>query len=147
MIRISALCIIIALILDLILALPLRSRAQAAGEVMSFSEAAALLNKSCGHDIVSNCRGVNLDSVRLKECLSRNRDALSPDCARDYRLALEAIQRRISARVRVASACSREIAKLCGGSPGSNNEKVSCLIGQKELSNVCNRAINEAGFR
>src|SRR5437764_15409845 len=56
----------------------------AAAETMSFGDAIGMLAKSCGAEIVANCRGVNPDSTRLKECLARNRDLLSPHCPSDY---------------------------------------------------------------
>ncbi len=65
---------------------------------MKFEEAAAMLAASCGKDIDDNCRGVNLDATRLKECLSRNQDVVSAKCKADYPQALGAIQQRITAR-------------------------------------------------
>ena len=89
----------------------------AAAETMSFGDAAAMLAKSCGAEIIANCRGVNLDANRLKECLSRNQD-----------VTVAAVQERLSPRAstrsrsgsprasRSPNACTREIVKLCGGS-------------------------------
>ena len=65
----------------------------AAAETMSFGDSLGLLAKSCGAEIVANCRGVNPDSTRLKECLSRNRDVLSPQCQTDYLTAFEKLIR------------------------------------------------------
>ena len=56
----------------------------AAAETMSFGDAAAMLAKGCGAEITANCRGVNLDSNRLKECLSRNQDVTSAQCKATY---------------------------------------------------------------
>ena len=88
----------------------------AAAETMSFGDSAAMLAKNCAAEITANCRGVNLDSDRLKECLSRNQDVASPQCKANYLSSFEAIQKRIAARVTVANACTREIVKLCNGS-------------------------------
>ncbi len=52
---------------------------------MKYEEAAALLGASCGKDIDDNCRGVNLDPTRLKECLNRNQDVVSAQCKTDFR--------------------------------------------------------------
>src|SRR4029079_14975383 len=84
----------------------------AAAETMSFGDAAAMLAKGCGPDITANCRGVNLDANRLKECLSRNQDVTTAQCKATYLQALDAIQKRIAARVTVANACTREIVKV-----------------------------------
>ena len=70
----------------------------AAQQSMKFEEAGAMLAASCGKDIDDNCRGVNLDATRLRECLSRNQDVVSAKCKADYPQALGAIQQRITAR-------------------------------------------------
>lgn len=119
----------------------------AAAETMSFGDSAALLARSCGAEIVANCRGVNPDSNRLKECLSRNRDALSPQCQGNYLGAFDAIQKRVGARVAVAKACSREIVKLCGGSPKETSKSIGCLTTTTGVSARCLQAMNEAGYR
>src|ERR1700740_424409 len=62
-------------------------------EKMTFGDAAALVAKSCGADIEANCRGVNFDANRLRECLSRNNDVISPQCRSDYLRAFDAIQK------------------------------------------------------
>ena len=103
--------------------------------------------QACGADITANCRGVNLDSNRLKECLSRNRDVISPTCKESYFSTLDAIQKRIAARVTVANACTREIVKVCGGSTKETSKSVPCLVAAKGLSRNCSQAINDAGYQ
>ncbi|MGX1105719.1 MULTISPECIES: hypothetical protein [Bradyrhizobium] len=119
----------------------------AVAETMSFGDSAAQLAKACGADITANCRGVNLDSNRLKECLSRNRDVISPQCKESYFSTLDAIQKRIVARVTVANACTREIVKVCGGSTKETSKSVPCLVSAKGLSRNCAQAINDAGYQ
>ena len=65
-----------------------------AQQSMKFEEAAAMLAASCGKDIDDNCRGVNLDSTRLRECLNRNQDVVSAKCKADFPTALGAIDAR-----------------------------------------------------
>ena len=130
----------------IVLALGMPSLATA--ETMSFSDSIGMLAKSCGAEIVANCRGVNPDSTRLKECLSRNRDVLSPQCQSDYLAAFDAIQKRVAARVTVANACGREIVKICGGSTKETSKSIPCLTTTpKGISNNCLRAIDDAGYR
>ncbi|QOZ27553.1 hypothetical protein [Bradyrhizobium sp. CCBAU 51753] len=119
----------------------------AAAETMSFGDAAAQLARICGADITANCRGVNLDSNRLKECLSRNRDVMSPQCKEGYLSTLDAIQKRIAARVTVANACTREIVKVCGGSTKETSKSVPCLVTAKGVSRNCAQAITDAGYQ
>ena len=119
----------------------------AAAETMSFGDAAALIAASCAPDIDANCRGVNLDASRLKECLSRNQDAISPQCKANYLRALDAIQKRVAARIAVANACMREIVKLCAGSTKETSKSVPCLTTASGVSARCEQAIGDAGYR
>lgn len=119
----------------------------AAAETLSFGDSAAALAKACGADITANCRGVNLDSSRLKECLSRNRDVISPQCKDSYLSTLDAIQKRIAARITVANACTREIVKVCGGSTKETSKAVPCLVTAKGASRNCTQAISDAGYQ
>jgi hypothetical protein len=116
-------------------------------ETMSFEDASALLARSCGADIDANCRGVNLDANRLKECLSRNQDALSAQCRPNYLKAFDAIQKRVAARTTVGNACTREIVKLCGGSPKETSKSIPCLTTARGVSSRCMQAMGEAGYR
>jgi hypothetical protein len=121
--------------------------ASVAAETMSFADATAQLAQSCAAEIDANCRGVNLDSNRLKECLSRNRDVLSPACASTYLKTFDAIQKRIAARVTVANACTREIVKLCGGSTKETSKSIPCLTTAQGVSPRCIQAMDDAGYR
>ena len=116
-------------------------------EKMSFGDAAALVAQSCGADIEANCRGVNFDANRLRECLSRNTDVISQACRSDYLRAFDAIQKRIGARVAVANACAREIVKLCNGSTRETSKSIACLTTAHGVSRNCTQAMDEAGYR
>src|SRR4051812_34810185 len=95
----------------ILVAAPCLALAQSA----SFEEAAAILGASCGKDIDDNCRGVNLDPTRLKECLSRNQDVVSAQCKADYGRVFSMVQQRAAARASVFKVCERDAAKLCPG--------------------------------
>ena len=131
----------------LILALAAPSWAHAADPIMSFSESTALLAKSCGAEITANCRGVNLDSSRLKECLSRNQDVASPQCRQNFLIPFDQIQKRINARAIVAQSCRLEIIKLCHGSTKETSKSVPCLLTAKGVSRNCTQATLDAGYR
>jgi hypothetical protein len=119
----------------------------AAAETMSFGDSSALIAANCGADIEANCRGVNLDSSRLKECLTRNQDVISPACKANYLKVFDAIQKRISARVAVANACQREIVKVCSGSTKETSKSLPCLVSADGISARCQQAIGDAGYR
>src|SRR6202165_5594449 len=135
----------IRLILPILLAAAWSS---ASAETMRFEDAAAMLGTSCAQDIDSNCRGVNPDT-RLKDCLSRNQDALSPQCKNDYGRAFDAIQKRVAARAAVTKLCDRDVAKFCAGvQKGDTAKALNCLLaGPRGVSINCNKAIGEAGYR
>ena len=116
-------------------------------EKMTFGDAAGLVAQSCGADIEANCRGVNFDANRLRECLSRNTDVISPQCRTDSLRAFDAIQKRIGARISVANACAREIVKLCNGSTKETSKSIGCLITAKGVSRNCTQAMDDAGYR
>jgi hypothetical protein len=115
---------------------------------ISFENATAMLAESCGKDIDANCLGVNLDAVRLKECLARNRDTVSPQCSVDYVKAFDAIQKRVAARAGVFKMCEREKQKLCADAQNKASDVLGCLLKvPRGLSAKCNQAISEAGYR
>jgi hypothetical protein len=120
----------------------------ASAETMKFEDATALLGASCAKDINDNCRGVNLDSTRLKDCLSRNQDVLSAQCKSDYGRAFEAIQKRVAARAAVTKLCEHDVAKLCPGTQKGSGEAIACLAAvPRGIGINCNKAVSEAGYR
>jgi hypothetical protein len=120
----------------------------ASAETMKFEDATAMLGASCAKDIDDNCRGVSLDAVRLKDCLSRNQDVLSAQCKADYGRAFEAIQKRVAARYAVAKLCERDANKYCGSVKGDRGQTLDCLLaGPRGMTLNCTRALGEAGYR
>ena len=120
----------------------------ALAETVKFEDSAALLGASCAKDIVANCRGVNLDPTRMKDCLTRNQDVLSPQCKSDYVRAFDAIQKRVAARAAVTKLCERDVAKFCPGVQKGSGQAVDCLLaGPRGVSINCNKAVSEAGYR
>jgi hypothetical protein len=120
----------------------------ASAETMRFEDAAGRLGTSCAKDIDANCRGVNLDPTRMKDCLYRNQDVLSAQCKNDYVQAFDAIQKRVAARSAVTKLCERDVAKFCVGIQKGSGQAVDCLLaGPRGVSINCNKAISEAGYR
>jgi hypothetical protein len=136
----------IRLILSILLAAAWSS---ASAETVKFEDAVGLLGASCAKDIEANCRGVNLDPTRMKDCLYRNQDVLSPQCKNDYISAFDAIQKRVAARSAVTKLCERDVAKFCPGvQKGDRGKAVDCLLaGPRGVSINCNKAVSEAGYR
>ena len=120
----------------------------AAQQSMKFEEAGAMLAASCGKDIDDNCRGVNFDATRLKECLGRNQDVVSAKCKADYPQALGAIQQRITARTSLVKLCNWELKHLCGEVRQDPVKGLQCLLeSTKKATPNCNKAISAAGYR
>jgi outer membrane protein OmpA-like peptidoglycan-associated protein len=114
---------------------------------MKFEDAAGMLGASCAADVGASCRGVNLDAIRLKDCLSRNEDSMSGQCKADYLRAFDAIQKRVAARAAVRKMCDRELVKLCGGAQKDNGSAIECILtAPRGVSARCNQAVAEAGF-
>jgi hypothetical protein len=133
---------------SILLILVITTPSLAAADTVSFEQAAALLGASCGKDIDTNCRGVNLDPTRLKDCLTRNQDVVSPLCKTDSAKAFDAIQKRVAARAAVAKICDRDATKFCAGTPKEIGKLLPCLLTlTRGLSVACTRAISDAGYR
>lgn len=133
---------------SILLVLPIAAGSPALAETMKFEDSAALLGASCAKDIEANCRGVNLDPTRMKDCLLRNQDALSPQCKSDYGPAFDAIRKRVAARAAVFKLCARDIAKLCGVDKADRGKALECLIaGPRGMGINCNKSVIEAGYR
>ena len=115
---------------------------------MNFEQAAAILDASCGKDIDDNCRGVNLDPIRLKECFLRNGDRLSSKCQGDYPRAFSAIEQRVLARATLSKLCNWEMNHLCGEVRQDPVKGLQCLLeSTKKSTPNCNKAISAAGYR
>ena len=123
------------------------SASQASAQTMNFEVAAGLLGASCGKDIDGNCRGVNFDPGRLKDCLLRNQDVVSPKCQADYPRAFAAIQQRIAARATLSKLCNWELNHLCGEVRQDPAKGLQCLLeSTKKATPNCNKAISAAGY-
>ena len=119
----------------------------AAAQTISFGDGAAILGKSCAPEITANCRGVNIDSTRLKECLYRNQDTMSAACKADYPRAFDAIQKRIAARATVGRECEYEVVKKCGGKGREVFKSLNCLLELPTVSARCTKSIADVGYR
>lgn len=136
------------LVRSIVLVLVVAAPALASAQTVSFESAATLLGASCGADIEANCRGVNLEPNRLRECLSRNQDVVSPLCKTDYVRAFDAIQKRVAARAAVPKLCDRDALKLCGGTPKVDGKAIECLAAApRGISFRCTQALGNAGYR
>ncbi len=121
--------------------------ALASAQVMNFEQAAATLGASCGKDIDDNCRGVNLDPPRLKECFLRNGDSISAQCQADFPRAFKAIEQRLTARATLFKLCNYELNHYCSEVRQETAKGIQCLLDSKKNTPNCNKAIDATGYR
>ena len=121
----------------------------AAQQSMKFEEAGAMLAASCGKDIDDNCRGVNFDATRLRECLGRNQDVVSAKCKTDLSRRRSAPSSSASPRAPHSSRlCNWELKHLCGEVREDPVKGLQCLLDStKKATPNCNKAISAAGYR
>lgn len=93
--------------------------------------------RACGGDIARLCPGVVPGGGRIAQCLTDNRDRLSPSCQRYVDLATTA---------RTAYfACNDDAARLCAHVPPGGGRIISCLLQNEPLvSPACRNSIAEA---
>jgi hypothetical protein len=137
------------LIRSILFVLSITASSSALADTIKFEDSAALLGAACARDIDANCRGVNLDPQRMKDCLLRNQDVLSPQCKGEYSRAFDAIQKRVAARLAVFKLCERDIVKLCPSvQKGDRGAAVDCLLaGPRGIGINCGKSLGEAGYR
>jgi hypothetical protein len=132
----------------ILFALAITAPFPALAQTPNYEQASALLGASCGAEIDNFCRGVNLDPARLKECLRKNSDALSPKCQGDYPRAIGAIEQRVTARATLSKLCNWEMNHLCGEVRQDQVKGLQCLLeATKKVTPNCGKAISAAGYR
>jgi len=116
-------------------------------ETTNFESSAAILGESCGKDIDANCFGVNFDAQRLKECLYRNQDTISPQCRTDYVKAFDAIQKRVAARAALRKMCEYDRKRLCADPQFGYSDVITCLAKlPRGMTLSCKQAVTDAGY-
>jgi hypothetical protein len=130
------------------LVLVMAATSPAFAETMSFENGAAIVGESCGKDIDANCFGVNFDAPRLKECLTRNQDTVSPQCKADYVRAFDAIQKRLVARAAVRKNCEYDRKRSCADPQYDFAGVIACLSkAPRGITLSCKQTISDAGYR
>src|SRR5271169_1401125 len=130
------------------LILAIAASSPALAETASYETSAATLGESCAKDIDANCFGVSFDAPRLKECLYRNQDTISPQCRADYIKAFEAIQKRVTARAAVRKMCEYDRKHFCADPQFGFGDVIACLSKTpRGMTLSCKQAISDAGYR
>ena len=120
----------------------------ASAQTLSYSEAGAMLAKSCGPDIEKFCSKVNLGGDQLRQCLLANESKINPQCVTDYKVAVASIAKRVAAQNSINKVCANDAANRCQGMVPGDAHLLSCLVTAKRVvSKKCNQVITDAGYR
>ena len=122
----------------------------ASAQTISYGEAVGQLTAACGADIEKHCKGVKPGGGRMDACLAKNSGKISGACNNTYKAALASLQKRHQAQQAAPQLCAAEIKRLCSNFRQGNARILRCLIRQdnvKKVSNKCNQAITDAGWR
>jgi len=116
-------------------------------QTISYSEAGALLAKSCGKDIEKYCPKVNLGGGALKDCLQERAAQINPQCIADYKIVVASLNERLAAQAAVTKACRGDATQFCQGTAPGNAHYLNCLnAAKKVVSKRCTTAITNAGW-
>lgn len=116
-------------------------------ETISYADAVTKLAGDCGADIRKLCKGLNLGSNRIANCLQQNSAQVSRTCLSSLAAVSASIQQREQAQQAYSQICSHDMAQRCNGVKGDGHI-LACLVkAQRRVGAQCNQAITDAGWR
>jgi len=120
----------------------------ASAQTIGYADAIKILSSSCGKDINTYCKNVNLGDNQIGACLQKNAPRISSQCKTDYTRVYQLLEQRFQAQQQVAQICNRDIQARCNlVKPGSGRVLRCLLKAKKTVSKTCNQAIDAAGYR
>ncbi|GLS20670.1 hypothetical protein GCM10007874_36870 [Labrys miyagiensis] len=119
----------------------------ASAQTMSYSEAGALIARSCGKDITRFCAKVNMGGGALRDCLMKTQAKLNPQCVADYKAVSDSLAKRAAAQAAVPQVCKADARQYCNGVAYGNGHFLSCLnASTRVVSTSCKQALADAGW-
>ncbi|UVC11750.1 hypothetical protein IHQ71_02970 [Rhizobium sp. TH2] len=119
----------------------------ARAETLSYADAITVLAKECGADIKRHCKGLNLGNGAIQGCLEAKASKVSATCTATLETVIASIEQRQAAQQGYSKVCRHAMAQRCKGMRGDGNI-LRCLIkSTKHISDECNQAITDAGWR
>jgi hypothetical protein len=119
----------------------------ARADTISYADAVTVLAKDCGSDIKKLCKGLNLGNGAIQSCLEQKAAKVSQTCTASLASVVASIGQRQAAQNGYAKICRHAIAQRCKGMRGDGNI-LGCLIkATSHISDECNQAITDAGWR
>jgi hypothetical protein len=122
----------------------------ASGQTIGYGDSMMLLIEACGTDVGTHCAGVRLGSGRIEACLQQNVSRLSQNCVTTYNAVVQQLQVRAAAQEAVPKICEADAKRLCSDFREGRARFLRCLIREdntRKVSNACNKAITDAGWR
>jgi hypothetical protein len=120
----------------------------ASAQTIGYAEGIEMLMAACGQDIETHCKDVRLGSGRIEACLAGNE--ISQQCKTTYVEVFTQLEKRAQAEAAVPELCKADAARLCRNFREGRARIVRCLIREdntRKVSNKCNQAITDAGWR
>lgn len=119
----------------------------ASAQTMSYSEAGALIARSCGKDITRFCAKVNMGGGALRDCLMQAQAKLNQQCVADYKAVSDSLAKRAAAQAAVPSVCKSDARQYCNGVAPGNGHFLTCLnASTRVVSATCKQALADAGW-
>ena len=122
----------------------------ASAQTIGYGDSMKLLIEACGSDVEASCAGVRLGSGRIEACLQENVSRLSQNCVNTWNAVIQQLQVRAAAQESVPKICEADAKRLCSDFREGRARFLRCLIREdntRKVSNACNKAITDAGWR
>jgi len=122
----------------------------ASAATVSYTEAIDILIAACGKDVETYCSDVRLGSGRIEACLTKNSSRISQQCTTDFPKVVALLDARAAAQAAVPQVCKADAARLCEDFRLGRARVIRCLTREdntRRVSNRCNAAIDDAGWR
>ena len=129
-----------------VLSLAIANTGQA--QTIGYAEAIRNLVAACGADIEKHCKGVKAGGGAISACLAKNN--ISGQCAATYEAVFVSLAKRAAAQEAAPQLCAAEAKRLCSNYRPGEGHILACLIrpeNVRRVTNKCNEAINDAGWR
>ena len=121
---------------------------QTLAQTIGYGEAIRGLTAACGADIEKHCKGVKPGGGAISACLAKNN--ISTGCAATFEAAFVLLAKRVAAQEAAPQICEADAKRLCSNFREGRARILRCLIRNdniRKVSNKCNQAITDAGWR
>jgi len=117
-------------------------------QTIGYGEAIRGLTAASGADIEKFCKGIKPGGGAISACLAKNN--ISTGCAATFEAAFVLLAKRAAAQEAAPKVCAAEAKRLCSNFRPGGARILRCLIREdnlRKVTNKCNQAITDAGWR